>query len=436
MKVYFIQSTPYAPDGTLIKKERLYFVGLAPAILAAVAPDWDFEVCLETIEDVDFDSDAQIIAISGMGHAIIRSIHIANEFKARGKTVVMGGYMASLMPKEAGKYCDSVVIGDGEDAFPRLLADYASGCLKPLYQAPLRKLSYPLPRYDLLAAKKIGNFLPVQAGRGCPHSCSFCSVSCLYKGSYLKRDIGEVIRDIQEIKRLGFRRFLLLDDNIVSDKAYVRALCGQIKTLGMQWQSQCSIQIADDDELLKIVADSGCITLSFGLESISQESLNTMNKRWANVSAYQRQLAKVAAAGIDLSTEMVIGADGDTLASIEQTAEFIVRNKIAAPRFYILTPIPGTDFFHEMQAQGRIINDDIYSYNGSEAVHKPKNMTATELTAAYWRLYRQVYSLPAIIRRTLCKRGFFTAPLKHLFYFYVNLYYRYQIRRGIPPNII
>ena len=100
MKIYFIQSTPYYGDNKLIKKGRLYFVGLAPAILASLVPDCDFEVCLETIEDVNFDSDCDIVAISGMGHAILRSIDIAKEFKKRGKTVVMGGYMVSLMPRQ------------------------------------------------------------------------------------------------------------------------------------------------------------------------------------------------------------------------------------------------------------------------------------------------------------------------------------------------
>jgi len=436
MKIYFIQSTPYDARGNLIKKSQLYFVGLAPAILAALVPDWDFEICLETIEDVDFNSDADIIAVSGMGHAMIRSIHIAEQFKARGKTVIMGGYMASLVPHEALKHCDSVVVGDGEVAFPILLRDYAAGCLKPMYQIPLKNLSYPLPRYDLLAAKKIGNFLPVQAGRGCPNACSFCSVSCLYRGSYIKRNIDEVIRDIKEIKRLGYRRFLLLDDNICSDKPYMRELCREISSLRMQWFSQCSIRIADDDELLRAVAESGCAALSFGLESISQQSLDSMNKRWSKVADYERQLAKIAAAGIDLSTEMVVGADGDTLESIEKTADFIVRNKIAIPRFYILTPIPGTDFFVEMQQQNRIINDDIYSYSGAQAVHLPMNMMPDELTEAYWSLYKRVFSLRSILMRTVFKRGFLKSPLKCIFYCYVNLYYRYQIRRGITPNII
>ena len=436
MKIYFIQSTPYFGDRQLIKKRRLYFVGLAPAILAALVPDAGFDVCLETLEDVDFDTDADLIAISGMGHAMLRSLDIADTFRAKGKTVVLGGYMASLMPEEAKKHADSVVIGDGEEAFVQMIRDYQNGDLKPFYDCPLKKLTYPLPRYDLLTEKKIGDFLPVQAGRGCPNSCSFCSVYCLYRNRYLKRDLDEVLRDIKEIKRLGYRKFLLLDDNIYSDKTYLAELCGEIKKLKMKWMSQCSISVADDPDMLKLIADSGCFALSFGLESISQESLNAMQKSWAKTSRYAEQIQAVEAAGIDVSTEMVVGADGDTLESIKKTADFIIKNKITVPRFYILTPIPGTDFWREMKEQGRIVNEDIYSYNGAEAVHSPKNMTPDELTDAYWRLYRKVFSVSSIFKRTILQRGFFRHPIKYLFYLYVNFYYRYQIRRGITPNII
>jgi radical SAM superfamily enzyme YgiQ (UPF0313 family) len=436
LKILFIQSTPYVNRQTLVKKSRLYFVGLAPAILAALVPEVEFEVCLETIEDVNFESDADLIAISGMGHAIVRSIDIAKEFKRRGKTVVMGGYMVSLMPQEAQKYCDSVVIGDGEESFVELVKDYQAGNLRPFYNMPLQKLTYPLPRYELLTDKRIGNFLPVQAGRGCPNTCSFCSVFCLYRGTYLKREISEVIRDIKKIQSLGFRRFLLLDDNIFSDIPYLLELCYEIKKLKMKWMSQCSISIADDPIVLKAVAESGCFALSFGIESISQDSLNRLNKDWANVGDYASQLQKITAAGIDLSTEMVIGADGDTLESIKKTADFIVENKIVVPRFYILTPIPGTLFYDEMKAAGRIINDEIYSYNGTEAVHQPLNMSPEELTKAYWELYRQVFTGKAILKRTILRKDFLKKPFMYLFYLYINFYYRSQIKRGITPNII
>jgi len=436
MKIYFIQSTPYYNGENLIKKSRLYFVGLAPAILSALCPDWDFECCLETIERVNFDTDADIIAVSGMGHAIIRSIDIAKELKKRGKTVIMGGYMASLMPDEAKKYCDSVIIGDGERAFPQMLEDYKNGALQDFYNMPLDNLSFPLPKYELFMNKKIGDFLPVQAGRGCPNSCSFCSVYCLYKNRYMRREIGEVIRDIAHIKSLGYKKFLLLDDNILSERSYILELCGEIEKLNMQWLSQCEISIADDIEVLKAVSRSGCISLSFGIESISQESLNSMQKGWARVDKYKEQIRRIQAEGIDVSTEMVIGADGDTIESIRKTADFITKNKITAPRFYILTPIPGTLFYDEMKAQNRLVSENIYEFNGAFAVHRPQNMTTEQLTQEYWNLYRTVFSLKSIVKRTLIRPDFLKYPIKNIFYFYVNLYYKYQISKGITPNII
>jgi radical SAM superfamily enzyme YgiQ (UPF0313 family) len=436
LKILFIQSTPYYRKKELVKKSKLYFVGLAPAILASLVPNVEFEVCLETLENVNFESDADIIAISGMGHAIVRSIDIAKKFKSLGKTVVMGGYMASLMPEEAKKYCDSVIIGDGEISFVNMVEDFKNNSLKPFYNIPITKLTYPLPKYELLTSKKIGDFLPVQAGRGCPHSCSFCSVYCLYKNTYLKREIQEVIRDIKRIKELGYKKFLLLDDNILSDKIYLNELCKEIKKLKMQWLSQCSIKIADDLETLQMVKNSGCISLSFGIESISQKSLDSMQKSWAKVEKYSEQIKRITDIGIDVSTEMVIGADGDTIDSIRNTANFIVENKIVVPRFYILTPIPGTLFYDEMKKEKRIINDDIYSYNGTEAVHMPLNMTPQELTSEYWSLYKKVFSFSAVLKRTLIRKDFFKYPFKYIFYFYVNLYYRYQINKGITPNII
>ena len=436
-KILFIQPTPYDYKGELIKKKKLYFVGLALPVLAAITPkEWDCSICLETIEEVPFDTDADVIAISSMGHAVLRTIDIAKEFKKRGKIVILGGYMVSLMPEEAKKYCDCVVIGDAEEVWPSLLEDVLNGNIKPFYEKTLTKLEYPLPRFDLLLNKNIGDFLPVQAGRGCPNVCSFCSVYCLYKTKYYRRSIEDVIRDIKHIKSLGVKKFLLLDDNILSDREYTIKLCNEIKKLKMQWLSQCSVKIGEDDELLRIVAESGCVTLSFGLESISQESLKSMQKAWANPLEYSRLLKNIRKHGIDISTEMVVGAEGDTLESITATAKFIEDNKVVVPRFYILTPIPGTVFFKEMKEQNRICNDDIYSYNGTEAVHIPKNMTPEQLTEAYWKLYNDVFSIKSIVNRTLFHSDFLKRPVMYMFYFGVNLFYRYQIKNKITPNII
>lgn len=437
-KILLIQPSPYDRNHMPIKKKRLYFVGLAMPLLAAMMPDgWEAEIVLEILENIPWETDADLIGISSMGHGVIRSLDIAKEFKKRGKTVILGGYMASIMAEEAAKYCDAVVVGDAELVWKRLLEDYEKGKLKKIYEKNLDKgtLSTPLPRFDLIINKNIGDFLPVQAGRGCPNTCSFCSVACLYKGHYIKKPLEEVVRDIRQVKKLGFKKFLLLDDNIFSDREYLHELLREIKNLDMQWMSQCDIRIGNEDKLLKELAESGCTALSFGLESISRESLIGMNKSWANPSKYPELIANIQSHGIDVSTEMVVGGDGDTPESIRMTKNFIEDNKIPVPRFYILTPIPGTKFFKEIEAEGRLINDNIYSFDGTEAVHMPKNMTPEELTKFYWDLYEALFTYKSIIKRNILRKEFLKTPGKYLFYFIVNLFYRYQIKQKITPNI-
>ncbi len=437
-KILLIQPSPYDQNQKPIKKKRLYFVGLAMPLLAAMMPDdWESEIILEILEDIPWDTDADIVGISSMGHGVIRSIDVAKKFKELGKTVILGGYMVSIMAEEALKYCDAVVIGDAEFVWEELLKDYENGTLKKIYEKNLEKgfFSTPLPRFDLIVNKKIGDFLPVQAGRGCPNVCSFCSVACLYKGHYIKKPLAEVVRDIKQIKELGFKKFLLLDDNIFSDREYLHELLDEIKRLDMEWMSQCDIKIGREDRLLEQLAESGCTTLSFGLESISRESLVGMNKGWADPAKYPELIRNIQRHGIDVSTEMVVGGEGDTLESIRMTKDFIEENKISVPRFYILTPIPGTKFFKDIAAQGRLINDNIYSFDGTKAVHKPKNMTPEELTAAYWELYESLFTYKSIVKRNIIRKEFLKKPGKYLFYCVVNLFYRYQIKRRITPNI-
>jgi len=438
-KILLIQPSPYDREGRPVKKKKLYFVGLAMPLLAALTPkDYQVEICLETIEEVPFDTDAKMVGISTMGHGVHRSIDLAKEFKRRGKTVILGGYMASLMKEEALKYCDALVVGDGEEVWEELLLDYEKGTLKRLYEKPLepvKGLKTPLPRFDLITNKNIGDFLPLQAGRGCPHTCSFCSVACLYQGRYIKKALEDVKNELQQIKDLGFKKVTLLDDNIHSDRAYLDELLKILKNFGFQWMSQCDIKIGDDRELLRKLKESGCNTLSFGLESLEEESLQSMNKSWADPKEYDRLIQNIVDAGIDVSTEMVFGGEGDSPAVFDKTVAFIEKNKIPVPRFYILTPIPGTPFFQKMKKEGRLISEDVYTYDGTKAEHRPKNMTPEELTEGYWETYRRLFEISSILKRTIFRRDFFKRPLRFLFYFGVNLYYRHNIKRGVTPNI-
>ena len=437
-KLLLIQPSPYEKEGKVIKKKKLYFTGLALPLLAALTPDgWETELIYEVIEDVPFDTDADLIGVSTMGHGVIRSIDIAKEYRRRGKSVILGGYMASIMPEEAVKYCDSLIIGDAELVWQQMLSDFENGKLKKTYEKPLEGNWYstPSPRFDLLEGKNLGDFLPVQAGRGCPNSCSFCSVSCLYRGRYVKRPLPEVIRDIEQIKSLGYKKILLLDDNIFSDRKYLDSLLDTLIKLDISWMSQCEITIGKDDELLEKLQKSGCTTLSFGLESISRESLISMDKGWAVPAEYDFLIQNIRNHGIDVSTEMVVGGEGDTLESIRMTKDFIERNKISVPRFYILTPFPGTRFFDQIKEEGRLVNNDIYSYDGTSAVYRPKNMTPDELTQAYWELYSELFTIKSIIKRNIFRKEMLKTPARCIFNMGVNLYYRDQIKKSITPNI-
>ena len=437
-KILLIQPTIYDNNKSyLIKKKKLYFIGLTMPLLAALIPDnWDIEVCIETLEDVPFDTDAELIGIGSMGHSILRGIEIAQEFKKRGKTVVMGGYMASLVADEVKQYCDTVLIGDAEGCLETLLSDYEKGELKDFYRTDLGTLSTPIPKYELVTSKSIGDFLPVQAGRGCPNSCSFCSIACLYKTKYLRREIDEVMADIMRVKELGFEKFLLIDDNILSDKQYTRELCAEIKKTGMSWNSQCSIELAKDPDLLKTMIDSGCVCLSFGIESISRSNLIKINKSWCDPAEYGHLIHTLRNAGIDVATEMIVGLEDDTRESMRKTAEFIVENKIEFPKFYIMTPIPGTGFYDEIKESDSLVNKNIYEYSPTKAVLNSRYLTVKEIDEVYWELYNEVYSIKNIFKRVVFTKKALKYPKRVLFNLGVNLFYRYHIKQGIGPIII
>lgn len=436
-KILFVQPTIRDDHGRLIKKRRLFFVGLAYPLLAALTPaDWEVEICLETIEAIPWETDATVIGVGGMGHGASRGTEIAAEFRRRGKTVIMGGPMASLAPELVQDFCDAVVIGDADASWPEVIRDVERGTLQPRYRRELASLSSPVPRYELILGKRIGDFLPVQAGRGCPNSCSFCSVACLYRTRYLRRPIPEVVRDVERVRDLGFRKFLLLDDNIVADRDYLFALCRALQPLGMTWLSQCAITVARDRELLAALAHSGCTLLSFGLESLDRQTLVGLNKGWSDPSEYEELLRRVTAAGIDVATEMIVGTDADTRASLLATADWVARAPIAAPKFYLLTPIPGTDLYKTLREQGRIVGRDVFTFSPSRAVITHPSMSTGDLDVLFWEIYDRLYTLRRILARTVLRRRFLHAPGRCLFLLAVNLFYRHQIRRRIAPIVM
>ena len=437
-RMLFIQPTQYGSDGRLCKQKRIYLPGLVFPLLAAMTPpEWEVDLKIEVVDDIDYDADVDLVGIGTMGYATLRGLEIAQKFRARGRTVVMGGYMASLMVDYVSSHVDSVVVGDAENSYPELLEDITqTGRLKPVYNNRVTSLTgLPVPRYELLLQKRIGGMLPVQAGRGCPHSCSFCSIACLYRGLYMTRPVDEVLRDIEAIRNLGVRRFYLIDDNIVSNPGYLEELCEAIEPLKMPWATQCSLELARYPRLLERVRRAGAEMMSFGVESITQEGLDRLNKKWLRVDKHEESIRRISDAGIMVSSEMMVGTDSDTEESIRATCDFVNRMRIPVPRFYILTPMPGTPLFDEFRTEGRLETEDLAEYTGARCVHRPARISSQRLTEAYWWLYDELFRWGCILRRTLFHPGVLRRPLVFLFAFVVNLHYRKYIRRRVPPNI-
>ena len=432
-KVILIQPTQYDPNtGKLLKYKRFFLPGLALPLLAALTPtEWEVEIIYETIENVDFDTKCDIVGVGTMGHSAYRAIEIAEEFRKRGKKVFTGGYITSMIPEELAQHVDSIVIGDAEVSYPQLLHDFiTTGHIQTRYDYQLTTLeNIPMPRYNLLVKKRIGTMLPVQATRGCPNRCSFCCTACIYEGKYLTRPVEDIIRDIKEIKRLGYKSFYLVDDNIYGRKDFLQEFVRQVTPLKMKWSAQCTIEVAKDDELLRQLVASGCKILGFGLESISQKGVDLLNKSWVKTDKTSEYLAKIRKAGILLQAGFMLGTDADTTESMAAIYDFIVQNKIAIPYIDILTPVPGSNLFKQLQKQGRILHSDFSQYNGYSCVHKPEKISPNEVVYHLWSLNDKVFSISCILKRTIFTKYFFTNPIYSIFTMVSNFYYRRNYKR-------
>lgn len=432
-KLLLIQPSLYdSHSGVVCKGNRLNLPGLALPLIAGLTPKhWDVKIIIEYIEDINFDEECDIVGIGNMGHSVLRGNDIAKEFMKRGKLVFVGGMMSTMLPEIVDGCADSIVIGDAEISYIKLLHDFeTTGKIQKIYNNPVQSLNnLPLPRYDLLVEKKIGAMLPVQIGRGCPNTCNFCSVSCLYEGKYLTRDIQEVIRDVKEVKRLGFNYILFVDDNIIGKPAYFKELAKQLIPLKIKWVSQAAITIAYDDEMLQLAKQSGCKLLGIGIESISQESLKSLNKQWIKSAELASNIKKINNAGIMIQSDMIIGTDADTVESLKMMCQFIKEHKLSVPTISILTPVPGTKYYKKMQEEHRLLHSDLSKYIGTHCVHKPALLSPKEVEHMLWYIYKELYSIPAILKRVFINKMIFKDLFWSMIILNCNLTYRKNTRK-------
>ena len=439
MKVLLIGPTALDNQGIPITQKRLYLPGLTLPMLAAVTPDAiQLKMVYETVDKIPFDEDWDLVGLTGMGSGLFRAWQIADAFRAKGAKVIIGGIAASLVGAEASlEHADAVILGEAEDIWPGILKDTANGSLKEVYSPHKRPdiNNLPLPRLDLLEKNKMGLWRPVQATRGCPFPCNFCSITAYYEQSYRKQPVKNVIRDVRAAKATGSKYIAFIDDNIGVDFDYAKELWEALIPEKIIWISQCSLHIADKPDMLQLAYESGCRLLSFGIETTTSSSLSAINKEFNHPLKYQESVARIKSFGIDVSTEMMVGLDGDDDSVFQRTYDFLMDNRIGTPRIHIFTPVPGTPAYEEMDQNGRIVHKDFNLYSGGNVIFKPKNFQPEDLQKQYWKLYEELFKPSAIYKR-VAKNEASLGPLMRAFVIGVNFHYKWHIKRRICPGIV
>jgi radical SAM superfamily enzyme YgiQ (UPF0313 family) len=373
-------------------------------IAGMTPPDIEVSITDENIEEIDFNKEVDLVGITVMTPAAGRAYKIADTFRKNGKCVVLGGLHPSALPEEAAQHADSVVIGEAEGIWTKLLSDFESGKLKDFYQrkdwANLENLT--TPRGDLINPKSYRISNTVETSRGCPYHCSFCAVSVFFGNTYRFRPIKDVVN---EVKSLKGKYLFFVDDNIVGNRQRAKELFKALTPCKQKWLSQAPTTFANDEELIKLAARAGCVAMFIGYESVSSDSLKEVGKSFNIVQRYKEGINRMHDYGIIVHGSFVFGFDHDDTDVFERTVKFAIDAKIDSVTFAILTPYPGTPFYKRLIKENRIIIKDWWKHGRGDAIwhpavaFKPKLMPPETLSEGWKWALKEFYSYRSIITR-------------------------------------
>jgi len=424
-------------------KIKAYIPPLTLPVLAGLTPKGiDVELCDESVDTVNFDTDADLIGITGITSQINRGYEIADAFRRRGKKVVMGGIHVSAMPDEAKDHADSILIGEAEDLWEAIIEDFRNNRLKKEYTADaytnFKKLV--IPRYDLLKLDRYRRSsgtnlprLPIQASRGCPFNCNFCSVTKFWGPKIRTKPLENVEKELLQIKSLGTNRIFFTDDNFIADISYTKNLLDLLKKHDFSWICQVSTNIYRHEDLIVEMSKAGCSALYMGIETFSEENLEDINKKFNKMADYETLFALFNKSNIRVTASMIIGLDGDTRESLDYMVRKLIHLKVSYALFYILMPLPGTQLREQFLRENRIINYNWDHQNGTQVTFQPRSFQVEELQDYYWNLNKNFYSYQSIIRRL-----FTTGNLKNgvngiLIPLKTNLYFWKRLKNRLHP---
>ncbi|MFZ6028448.1 MAG: B12-binding domain-containing radical SAM protein [Chloroflexota bacterium] len=406
-------------------------------LAALTPPGHRVRVFHQQLDEIPFKTDADLIALSFFTGFAPEAYRLASVFKGLGKTVVAGGPHVTFWPEEALRFVDSVVIGEAESVWDAMLADAEVGALKPRYEGrPLPLESLPTPRYNLLSPAFFVRRV-IQATRGCPFSCSFCSVPSVNPG-FRMRPVEDVIRDIgyNDFPHWWQRKVVWFwDDNLTARRGYIEKLLTAMIPLKKWWLTQASLDIARDPSLLDLMQASGCIGVFFGIESFGSESLKDANKRQNKIDHYRQAIEAVHARGIAVMAGFIAGFDGDTPESIVSMADRLQEIGVDVPFLSVLTPYKGTPLYEKLEAEGRLLKERGWQfYNGYNVAFQPAQMAPGGLLEAHRSLWRAAFSPVHTLQRML--RAPFRLRLgAALLSLAMNGFYGLKAWRGNEPRL-
>ena len=387
-----------------------------PTIAALTPTDADICIVDENCEPVDFDEPFDLVGITVLTPLALRAYQIADAFRARGVPVVIGGVHATLLPEEARAHADTVFVGEAEETWPRFIADFLSGRPQPFYKADgqVDLRTSPIPRYDLLQDKAY-KAICVQATRGCPHDCEFCSASKIYGRGYRRKTLEQVVEEIRLIKSLWPSPVInFTDDNLFVHQGFARELVKALIPLNVRWTALTDVSVADDEELLDLMAEANCVSLFIGFETVTEKGLahiDRHNWKLKQLEKYPTSIERIHSRGIGIFGAFIVGLDTDDLSTFKAIEDFIVENNIYRFQIVILIPFPGTRLRERLEREGRLLGNDWGDYSGFDATYIPKNMTPQELEDNLFQLYHNLF-VPEVERK---RRAYFRQIQRNLY---------------------
>jgi radical SAM superfamily enzyme YgiQ (UPF0313 family) len=392
-------------------------------LAALTPPEYRVALCDENAgERVDYDTSAQIVGITGYNLQNARAFAHAQRFRARGKTVVLGGPLANSLPEQCRAYCDVLFQGEAEYTWPRFLREYASGRWDDHYvqEDKIHLPDSPPPRLDLLRSRYLLGI--VQCTRGCPFTCEFCDIIVVYGRKMRFKPIPQVLQEVQAWQRHGMGQVFFADDNFVGHRAYARELLRELAAWNsrqhrpLSFFTQLSIDVVRDQELLGLLRDANFSAVFIGVETPRKSSLAETHKTQNEKVDLVEAIHTIQSYNLFIWAGMIVGFDHDDAGIFDEQFEFLQRAQIPVAMLSVLLAIPGTPLYKRLEAEGRLLpeltavptlpldleHDEHLHWEGTDGRtnFRPLRLTMEELRHGQKRLYQRLYS-PAAFRQRL-----------------------------------